>query len=218
VLETFTIYGGNMKLSAILSTTVVALAAYTLPASAALLSAFGDGEIIAAPASVSNFLDGAKNDHMQGFDEQQNVLLAADLAVDGGVIAAGTRVASHMIFLDQTAAGPMNLLTSIGGFKFKGNILGVMTLTNGTQLAASSAFLGAAGTFYPAAFNHQGLDEVLVPDSYSVAGNVINLTMNVTQPGDWIRVITEVPVPAAGLLLPVALAGLAGLRRRRKAV
>ena len=37
----------------------------------------------------------------EGFDEQQGVTLAYDLLVDGGSIAAGTTVDSHMIFFEQ---------------------------------------------------------------------------------------------------------------------
>ena len=49
-------------------------------------------------------------------------------------------------------------------------------------------------------------------DSYSIAGSSITVSMGVTEPGDWIRVITRVPEPTS--LAPVG-AGFAGACRRR---
>jgi hypothetical protein len=162
----------------------VVLVAMTSQAKAALT----DGpDIIPAPDSVIDDSPGATNDHEQGFNEKQGVLLAAPLEVDDGVfIPAGTWVNSHMIFLNtdgDTAASDVGVV-----WTFDGPVLGVMSKNNGSLEVASSPILGAAGTTYPAApFQARGLE---AGDGYSVSGNTITVSMNVTEPGDWIRVVT----------------------------
>jgi hypothetical protein len=173
-------------------------------------------DIIAAPPSVIDDPPGAVNDHQQGFNEQQSVLLAIALAVDGGLIPAGTLISSHMIFLNTDGSV---FATDTGTWSFDGLILGVMSDNGGALEAASSALLGALGTIYPGAFANRGLE---ANDSYIVAGNIITLADSVTEPGDWIRVITlatPVPEPSTLLLLAVSVASLAGitwLRSRRR--
>ncbi|MEO1015684.1 MAG: hypothetical protein AAFX08_10905 [Pseudomonadota bacterium] len=175
-----------------------------------------------APMAVNN---GSQfNTGMQGFDERQNVVLASAVSVDnngeianGGVVAAGTRVDSHMIFLNKQNGVSGRLSHEDVVWSFSGEILGVISGTNGADEAASNAALGAVGTTYPGAFSNRGLEN---NDSYSVFGNELTVSMFVTQPGDWIRVITASPIPVPGAL-PLMLAGLAGLgglsRRRREA-
>jgi hypothetical protein len=151
----------------------------------ALGSVIAGPDIIAAPASVIDDPPGATNDHQQAFDEAQGVLLPADLAVDGGIIPAGILVDSHMIFLN-TEGG--TFATDTQTWTFDGPILGVMSNSNGSLEVASTPILGAAGTVYPAApFAARGMEG---GDSYAVAGNQITVHMSVTEPGDWIRVVT----------------------------
>ena len=174
-------------------------------------------DIIAAPPSVINNPPGAVNDHQQGFNEQQSVLLAIALAVDGGLIPAGTLVSSHMIFMNTLGGA---FATDSETWIFDGLILGVMSDNGGTLEAASSALLGALGTIYPGGFTNRGLE---TNDSYIVAGNMLTLTDSVSSPGDWIRIITvatPVPEPSTLLLLAMSLAAFAGtsrLRSRRRA-
>jgi len=170
-------------------------------------------DIIAAPTSVFDDNPGAENDHQQAFNERQGVLLGANLAVDGGFIAAGTRVDSHMIFLNTAGNQYAN---DVATWTFSGPILGVMSDGGGTLEASSNALLGAPGTAYPGAFGNRGLES---NDAYSISGNQLTLRAQVTEPGDWIRVVTTPSVPAPGALILASLgSGLIGWLRRRQVI
>jgi hypothetical protein len=154
-----------------------------------LAAVVGGPDIIAAPGSIIDDPPGATNDHQQAFEEAQGVVLSADLAVDGGSIPAGTVVNSHMIFLNTLtgSASDRGVL-----WTFDGPILGVMSDPMGSFEVDSSAFLGAPGTIYPlAAFPARGMEGA---DSYVVDGNQITVSMGVSEPGDWIRVITKATI------------------------
>ena len=145
-------------------------------------------DIIPAPASAVDDAPGAENDHQQAFDEAQGVVLPADVSCDGGVVLpAGMTVNSHMIFLNTP--GPA-FASDTETWTFDGDVLCVMSDSPGALESATSGFLGAPGTAYPGSFAARGLEG---GDSYLVAGNAITVTMVVTEPGDWIRVVTEVP-------------------------
>ena len=156
------------------------------------------GKIIAAPTRV---LDGAiaSSTHMVGFDERQNVLLDRDLEVDGGMIAKGTRVNSHMILFnlpdnsDGTAA-PSEWFFGARAeneWIFSGPVLGVMSDMDGLLEAESTERLGAPATAYPSgAFFLRGFED---NDAYHGVGTTrLRVRMSVWQPGDWIRVITGI--------------------------
>jgi hypothetical protein len=170
-------------------------------------------DIIPAPPSVINDPPGAVNTHQQGFNERQNVLLPASINVDGGSIVAGTRVSSHMIFLNTLGGA---LANDVQTWTFDGLVLGVMSDGPGLLEGATTPLLGALGTVYPAPFSNRGLES---NDSYIVAGNQLTLRNSVTQPGDWIRVVTASAVPDSspglwGIASVVAM--LAWCRRRFK--
>lgn len=145
----------------------------------------GGPDIIAAPAFILDDPPGAVNDHQQAFNEQQCVLLVLDTFVDDGFIPGGTLVNSHMIFLNTEGTTPG--LDENVTWVFDGLVLGVMSDMGGSLEAASSLFLGAPGTIYPAAFPNRGME---LADGYVVAGNSIAVSMGVSEPGDWIRVVT----------------------------
>jgi len=208
---------------------VAATFAYASPALSAIVSVSGpdssEGKapsIIAAPANVLD--DVRKNRAMQGFNEMQNVLLLAPLMIDQGVLAAGTRVNSQMIFLNSKKK--KRITHRRVRWTFENIILGTMSDIDGNLEAMSSAFLGAAGTNYtttfpgsgPAApFKNRGLEGF---DAFTILGNQLRIRLRVTEPGDWIRVITvsAVPLPAALPLFGTGLAilGLARWRRKRR--
>ncbi len=156
-------------------------------------------DIIAAPASIVDDPPGAVNTAQQAFNEQQGVTLPANLAVDGGFIPAGTVVDSHMIFLNTD--GPTEASDQGVLWTFDGPVLGVMSDGTGALEVASSALLGAVGTTYPAApFPARGLEAGDPLDNYTVAANTITVGMHVTEPGDWIRVVTSAPTVTGGRL------------------
>ncbi len=167
-----------------------AIALLVALASTAAAVVVSGGTIIPAPASVvnSSASGGASNFQQEVFNERQGVVLPAPLAVDSGVIPAGTVVDSHMIFLNLPDGAPAPVFDVGRVWTFANPIIGVMSDRNGTLEVASSPVLGAPGTVYPAApFGARGLEGA---DSYSVSGSTITVTMGVSQPGDWIRVVT----------------------------
>ena len=208
----------------------VALLALSASAHAAFVGVAGPNSSAGTAASLISSPTFAQNSirfntGQEGFNEAQNVLLGAALDTDAGVgaIAAGTRVDSHMIFLNK-ADNVSGSLSHFGvTWTFDGVILGVMSDQQGALEAASTGVLGAAGTTYEAPFNARGMEGAdaigLGPgDGYFVSGNTIRVGMFVTQPGDWIRVVTQhVPEPTSMALFGLGALGLGVVRRRRKA-
>ncbi|MBN2396598.1 MAG: PEP-CTERM sorting domain-containing protein [Candidatus Atribacteria bacterium] len=204
----------NLYLTIFLSFFVIA---FTSQSNAALISG---QDIIIAPEYAWDDAPGAENTHQQAFNEAQNVILTRDIEVDDGLLTAGTLVSSHMIFLNT----PGSSTTSDNNvdWVFDGVILGVMSDGYGTLEAASNDILGASGTDYPASFNARGMESA---DSYIISGNSIRVSMHVSEPGDWIRVVTagttnNVPEPSMiGLLLSgiISLLGFKSIRKKNVA-
>lgn len=169
--------------------------------------------IIAAPPSA---LDASvTNTGMQGFNEKQGILTSAVYSIDGGSIPIRTLVDSHMIFLNAPTKVPSLTHTGVD-WTFSRPIIGVMSNYNGSYEVASTPQLGAAGTAYPGTYSARGMEG---GDWYSFAAgsNMLRVNMYVSQPGDWIRVVTSgpvVPVPGSVLLGILGLCS-AGLKLRK---
>ena len=197
-------------------------------------SAGAAATIIGAPAFASNNV--AFNFGMQGFDEAQDVVTTVAHLADGqlglaAVIAVGSFVDSHMIFMNKNFSGALTHADVT--WTFAGKILAIMSGNDGVNEANSSFELGAPGTDYTASggglgsaapFTDRGLeddpyDATIGFDTLSfsmLTPNSLTVSMRVTQPGDWIRVVTAaVPVPAAIWLFGTALIGFIGFSRRR---
>jgi hypothetical protein len=176
--------------------------------------------IIAAPPHALD--DITTNTGMQGFDEAQGVLTTVAHSVDGGSIAVGTLIDSHMIFLNSEGSAFLSHYDVV--WTFSDPIIGVMSDIGGTLEAASTFELGNPGTNYtvtfpgsgPAApFHNRGM-EGPSQDWYTVLSpNRLEVNMLVTEPGDWIRVVT-VPAPGAVILGMLGLS-VAGVKLRKHA-
>lgn len=188
--------------------------AATPVARAGLISVTSGGIIIPAPLFIGD-TDNPLPTHQQGFNEKQGVYVPGLLPVDGGAIAPGVTIDSHMIFFNQTGDGD---LVSVATWTFSGEILGVMSDSPGSLEAFSSPFLGASGTSgYPAGgYKYRGMES---DDFYTIlTPTTLEVTMHIAQPGDWIRVITRSSVPDSGAtasLLAFGLIAIAWIRKIR---
>ena len=161
--------------------------------------------IIEAPPSVYD--DAFFADAMRGFDERQGVVLRKKLLVDGGSVAAGTAVDSHLIFLSPYPDHPTRHVTVT--WRFSGPVLAVMSDTHCSLQMRSDPLLGNPGTQYPGRSAFRGMERLLrdhygfrgmgrrLGDHYEMDGETLIVTMTVPHLGDWIRVITAAGYPAA---------------------
>lgn len=156
------------------------------------LSSAGTAPAILATPPTDVLNNTVTNTGQQGFNEAKVVTTVAH-AIDGGSIPAGILVNSHMIFLNAPDGDPETVTHTGVEWTFSQPILGVMKDSMGQQEADSTFELGAPGTNYTvpvdqaAPFTARGMEG---GDSTSIAGNVLTVTMQVVQPGDWIRVVT----------------------------
>jgi len=127
-------------------------------------------------------------------------------------VLQGTIVRSHYIHFDAPPGGS----GAIQGFvKFDRPIIGVIVLnTPGFRFLDDSDFLGAP-TLFTSGSDFRGMEMVNDSFTITVSGDTIQFSMGISQPGDFIRVLTEGDVPAPGVLSLGGLSLLGFSRRRR---
>ncbi|MBS1724610.1 MAG: hypothetical protein JSS66_16835 [Armatimonadetes bacterium] len=202
----------------------------TALSSASIINVGGSGDILTAGPGVGYTPD-FFGDHtlvIHGWDEQQSVTLASNVAVDitgpgtynspgsltPGIVAAGTVVNSHAFYFDPAAGG-----STTAGFQFDGTIIGVIVDDGApTDPFVASDFLIPAsvpsGNIPTGHFAARGLELGINIDSVIVGSNTIQFALSAGSPGDQVRVLTIVPEPCTLSIL--AIIGCAGIRRRRQ--
>lgn len=132
-----------------------------------------------------------------GFDEDQNIIVPAPLAVDditgdgvvdvGATLPTGSTVASHYIWFDP---GPTQRI--VGCVEFDAPIVATIFLT--TNLAGSD-FLANTGVNYlnPGL---RGFEQP--PDFATFSGNEVCVDFRAANPGDYFRVLTDFSPAADG--------------------
>ncbi|MFC1751455.1 PEP-CTERM sorting domain-containing protein [Pseudomonadota bacterium] len=147
--------------------------------------------------------DNFQDPNLYGFNEDQNLLLDSDLAINvgGSSILAGTEVASHYVFFD-----PDNSIWAHGWVEFDSAVLGIITSTG--KLLASDFLLNNDVTYLnPGARGLESVDSAWID---STNENRIGLSFRASTPGDYIRVLTAhspaaVPAPTSLALLGLGL-------------
>ncbi len=203
----------------------LAIGAHAISASASIIGVSGQVQQIAAPSDARlNVLTSAE--FIRAWDERQRVVLdvalrvgatasgkydaAADLAP--ALLAAGTMVSSHYIHFDSPGSDPA---AAAGRIFFDTEILGVICVgdTRDAHDLGDSDYL-SAGTIYSTGVGNRGLE--LKPKEFfeiSADRRSVSVSFHISHPGDYIRVITAVPMPGTATL---AGAGLLLIGRRRR--
>lgn len=167
-----------------------------------------------APTGLVVGNDTFQNPNLYGFNEDQNIFLTSDLAIDVGTtsIASLTEVASHYVFFD-----PRYGATVAGWVEFDSEVLGIITST--TNLASSDFLINNDVTYLNPTLRglESNQDTVWIDGTNN---NRINLSFYASTPGDYIRVITarspsvSVPEISSIYLLVFGLLGLLVARRK----
>lgn len=144
-----------------------------------------------APASVESNPLGATNSNQQAFAEKQGVTLTRDIICDNKILAEGETVNSHMIFYNENRSDVVKS-DADRVWTFDGEIICVMSSSNGLDINNSNSLLAVPDTKYPGTERGRGLEP---NDDYTVNGNQISVSMTSGGSGDWIRVVTKSTTP-----------------------
>lgn len=154
------------------------------------------------------------------WNEQVNVPVSTGIFVDmvnnpgtssgaiPGVISGAFD--SHFIHFEPIPGA----VGAVGTVTFSGPIVGVIFVNS--TLDNTDAVFGAGGTAYPTFYPQRGLS-AFPASTFSINGNTLAFNFQATIPTafvDQVRVLTHVPGPGAWAVM--GLAGVVGLRRRRK--
>jgi hypothetical protein len=183
-----------------MSWTVFALAVIVLYVAAAVATVTGGAVVGESPEPKGSFIKlsvplgnpyGAANSvgadtfnspNLYAFDEDQNIVLKADLDTDVGQnpIPAGKTIASHYVFFDP--AGGTEIF---GVVEFDSRVLAIIT---GTGTLAASDFLANTGVNYlnPSARGLEPGDYVTISGPKQIMFHTV-----ASSPGDYVRVLTE---------------------------
>lgn len=173
-----------------------------------------------AAFSVGN--DTFQDPNLYAFDEDQNIIIPSEIAVNVGTNPlSGDVVASHYVFFD-----PAGSRSQIGYVDFDAPIYGIATQT--AELAASDFLLNNSVTYLnPTLRGLEAGDSVWIDGSLTTR---LWVSWTASTPGDYVRVFTmespsgpppsrpsPVPLPAGAPLILTALGTLGLIRRSRAA-
>ncbi len=198
-------------------------------ASGAIIGSTGAFDVIPAPPDATQDVL-TSTTQIRAWNELQNVTLAAAVDYDAASpglydettdlgnysLPAGTVVSSHYIHFDSPGGASAS---ANGSITFSGKILAVIcTGDNAADLSGKfdqTDYLGAP-TLYPDSLAARGMELTPNTDRFFISadGTTLSVRMNIAVPGDFVRVLTEVPAPGPMAAVSLGALGL-GLRRRR---
>jgi hypothetical protein len=198
-------------------------------AHAGIVSVGGDAEWIAAPADARlNVL--TNNKVARVWNEQQNISLTTSVTVDidgsSGVyngngdlgvysLPAGTLASSHYIHFDSEGS---QSASAKGWVHFDEIIIGVIVLGDGRDDGKNHLDMSdwlSSGTIYGDGIRNRGM-ELSNNEKIEISADrrTLFFSFGISNPGDYVRVITRaVPTPGTAAL---SLAGLSLVARRRR--
>ena len=178
-----------------------------------LITQPGDAQLNVLTSSTTAFV----------WNEVQNYTLTSALRVNASApgtynsgaslmnsfISAGTTISSHYIHFDSPASASGAIQ---GRVRFDQKIIGVIvTNVAGQRDLDDSDYLGAP-TLFTSGVNARGMEMLNDSFTISASGLVLDFSMTISTPGDYIRVIT---IPGASTLSLAGAGLLAAARRRR---
>lgn len=194
-------------------------------ASASILAVSGQVTQIAQPLDAQlNVITNPNTAYC--WNEVQNFALDRSVAIDASStgtynqlsdlitanLGVGTVVRSHYIHFD---VAPQSSASIQGRVRFDSQIIGVIVLnTPSARHLDDSDFLGAP-TLFTHGVDARGLEFATDAFRITISGDAIEFDLSITQPGDFIRVLTAGDIPAPGALA-LAGTGVLALSRRRR--